>query len=220
MPFKKRINKKKSYGGRKFNNAVRKVISKQTETKSLGQEEVEQVITSATVGFILAQTLNPAEGASPSQRIGDTIKGIGLYYNFILTSTVDDDQMVRIVFYTSAEDTFDAATDNLVMNIADDATSLGAEQIIDIGRSFNKNSCTVLSDKVYKLNATSATTGNKIILRRKLLKFNHKRVYDQATGESRINNIRCAIWNRSVDNDASTVTCEFTLLTKYYYQDY
>ncbi len=221
MPYKRRYRKKKkSYGGRKFNNAVRSVISKQTETKSLGQEQVEQVITSATAAFILSLSLNPVEGTGPDDRIGDTIKGIGYHYNYILTSTVAVDQVVRVIVYVSNENFFDDPADALLLTVQDIATAPVAEQLIDIGRSFNKKSNIVLSDTIHKLNANNAGLGNRIIMRKKLLKFNHKRVYDAGSGESKGNNIRFLILNRSIDNDATTVTCELTLASKYYYQDY
>lgn len=224
MPFKRKRGQKsgkgKNIGGRKFNNAVRKVISKQTETKSLGQETVEQILTSATAAFFLSTTLQPSEGASSHNRVGDTIKGIGLYYNYFITSTVAVDQLVRVIFYVAQFNLFDAVADSIFLTITDDGVAPTAEQLIDITRPVNKAHVKVLSDKIHKLNANDAGLGNRIVFKKNLLKFNHAKKYSAASGESARNNIRCLVLNRSIDNDATTVTAEMTIMTKYYYQDY
>ncbi len=220
MP-KSRKQRKVSKNVRRY---VRNQLSKSSMTNIFHLSDVENSIVSTTAGTVF-EVSKVGSADNMVGREGNEIRGFGLYLNYILLSsglTVTIPQYVRVIVYNANDGEFTAGTDEFLQNPSQmEPATLTASLITDIIQQMNTRQLKVLYDRTHKLEGQAEGQGSSSVKVKKLLKFNHKRIFETETGtiDSKTNNLRMLVLNREIDNDANAVTCEFSLFSKYYFKD-
>ncbi len=222
MPFKRKQRGKSKFNpSRKWKNAVKRVVSSQSETKKLGTEVSETSVSSAVAAVIFDDLSLVAQGDDDRQRIGDDIRAFGLKLQYYLINNSTNPSYCRVLLVQAENQEFDAITDLLLTDPDNEPAAPSAGSILDIHRDVNKRQVKVLYERIHKLNATDQGLGNISVRVNKLIKFNHNVKFTSGTAgtESENHNLRLWCINRGMNQDAETVICECTLDTKYYYKD-
>ncbi len=203
---------------RKWTNAVRKVISRQTETKVFHQESEETALTSTTK--VAIHTLNNIIiGANNDDRVGNMVKGFGLHLRMALSNVSSPNCWVRVIIIDATANEYDAVSDNYIFKNGA-STSLGTNELANIYMGLNKSGFGVLLDRTIKLNGTASVEGGEVKFFKKFLKFNHKVQWDStATEDAHNHNLRILINPNDALGDTET-TIEYSFGTDYYYHDY
>ncbi len=206
---------------RKWSNAVRRVINKQTEVKMKATNSGPTAVLSLTPGIVIP--LNRiADGASDGERIGTKIKGIGLKMTLVLQSKEVEDLLVRIIVLSCDDGEFTAITDKFLLNgsnvPAAPLTALG-NQFQNIIFALNRKQYKVLYHRIVKLAGTGSTEAAEAKIIRKFIKFNHSVQFPDTTAiDANRNNLRYVCIPVDAKFDAET-SVESTLHTMYYYTD-
>ncbi len=203
---------------RKWTNAVKRVISRQTETKVFHIESEETALTSTTK--VAIHTLNNiVQGVLNDDRVGNMVKGFGLHLRMALSNSTAVNTWVRIIVIDATANEYDAVTDNFLYK-AGSSTSIGSNELANIYMGLNKSGFGVLMDKTIKLNGTASVEGGEVKFFKKFLKFNHKVQWDSsATEDAHNHNLRLIINPNDALGDTET-TIEYSFGTDYYYHDY
>ncbi len=204
---------------RKWTNAVKKVLSRQAETKKFSNEVEEVSVSTATLATIT--NLNSMEqGLESDMRIGDEIRGFGLRIKAIFTANAAQNLFIRMAVIDADEDTFDANNDSFWLNPANNQPeSLNPNVLNIIYQDYNKLQFKVLWQKVIHLAGTGSVEARDVRMLSKFIKFNHKVIYN-ATGvtDAKTHNLRFLLHVVDANGDTAS-SVERTLITSYYYQD-
>ena len=149
--------------------------------------------------------------------------GLLAFVNYMILSSgtaVTIPQYVRVMVLNCMDSQFEAITDEFLTTDNGDAEDLTASLLTDIVKPLNKKGFGVLYDRVHKLEGQAEGAGSSSVKVRKLIKFNHKKLWkDKDVQDSNKNNLRFLIFNREIDNDANAVTIEWSLFARYYFKN-
>ncbi len=213
-----RPRKKQFKPTRKWTNAVRKVISKQTETKAF-LITADEVNLTTTTGSALHTLNNIVIGTGNEDRVGVQVKGFGLALRMALSNLSTSNVYVRLIVIGANNNEFDAITDGFLWQ-GNSSQSFSANNLRNIYQQLNKRGFSVHLNQVIRLNGTASVEGGEVRFVKRFLKFNHKIQWDTiSTGDATSHNMRLIIVPVDALGDTAS-TIEYSFSTTYYYQDY
>ncbi len=224
MPNKrmhKRGSKKSFKPSRKWTNAVKRVVNRESETKILAAESSSEFSITSTTILAIKNLNRIGPGTESFQMVGQQARGFGMRLVVTLSNTTTPDSWVRLCVISCKEGEFTATTDKYLINNSNLPLAPLANNLTNIVNRLNKNEFNVLLDKTIRVAGTGATEGGESRIIRKFLKFNH---HLQAPGVPATasdfddHNLRLIVM--PVDTKFDTeVTIEYTYGTSYYYKD-
>ncbi len=217
----KRGGKKSFKPSRKWTNAVKRVVNKESETKLVAFESTNNSTISSTTIVSISNLNRMAPGSASNEMIGQHARGFGLRLVVTLANTTTPDAWVRVCVISAKEDEFDATTDLYLIDNSNIPKALQANDLNTIVNRLNKNEYNVLLDKTIKVAGTGATEGGETRILRKFLKFNHHLIAPGVVAAaSDFDNHNLRLLLMPVDTRFNTeVTIEFTFGSTYYYKD-
>ncbi len=219
MPARQRKQKKIP---RNLQTYVKKQIGKAHMTKIFQVDDEENSLAS-TVKAQVVELSQMSLGQGDNDRLGGEIRAFGIHLNYIILSSgvsVTIPQYVRVVLISCNEDDFTAITDLFIQGSAGNPTALTANKLIDIISPLNVEQFNILYDRTHKLEGQAEGMGQSSVKVKKYIKINHNRRFNgEGVGDTKNNNLRWLIFNREIDNDTNTVTCEWSLFSRYYFKD-
>lgn len=203
-----------------------KSIIRKAETKMLPLEQSSIAIGPDDAGFLYTLSNLATQGVDNEQRIGDKVMSTGLQLKYrIANNNANRDYYVRCVVFKSDFGELDDSADSFLVDTANVAKTLTANDVDDILLSLNRKQMKVLYDNVHIVSKTGATAGPNRFLKPviKFFKLKENRVFlTDTNGESQNNNIRFLIFVR--DSVSGTVAAgndiDFSLFSRYYYKDF
>ncbi len=202
---------------RKWTNAVRRVVSRESETKMLPTSKGETTLaTSALVGITDVSTIIP--GTESNARVGQEIKGFGLNLKLLVASASTQDCFIRIAVVSCDEDQFTSTSDEWVIDTSNLPRALMADNNLNIMYRLNKLQYKILYERLVKVSGSASTDAQEYKIIHKFIKFNHRRWFNAGTGDSKSNNLRLIVIPIDAAFDAAT-SIEYTAFTQYFYKD-
>lgn len=239
MPYKKNYrkrkmcakNKKSMLSRKQIASIAKRAIHREAETKMKSTETDAVAIGPDDQSYIVNTISTVAQGSDNENRIGDSILQTGVQFKYYFTmsqSSYANPVAVRIVFFKSDKDTFNATTSNFLVSTSNEPTACTANDNLDIVRSLNRKQLNrILYDKTHVIASGNSSTqkGAPVIFRTVFKKLYNKKVYfpSDASTESEHDNIRCLVIVRDASGATATAGAadiDFTLMTRFYYKDF
>lgn len=216
FPRRKRRVKSKSIAAR-----VRNQVYKMSETKRKIAFGTETVETDTDAMNLITNIAAIAEGSGPTERIGNTIKPIGLRLKVLMQpGSALDVAFLRVMLLSTSELELTSVTDDFFLDSNAAGTNPTAADTTDIIAPVNKYLCNVHFDRVYSL---STSTGDRPFLIDKYFKLSKqgRRKFDAATtGEANKHNFRLCFVGRQAGNASDVgedIPVEWSV--EYFYKD-